>query len=344
MWRAHDLVELAELSRTPSSELTFSVFGSQPYLLLHGTSQPPDLPIDSLLRWLTALPCPTIAVANLPNEIVGACDVCVDEVHEALPLITRILQNPIAASVCMQLLRVTENLPIEQALIAESLAYSTLQSGPEFRRWLATHRAAQPQVATDIGLAVLIERTDDTLGLTLNRASNRNAMNLEMRDALIEALQLVLTDSSIQRVTLKAMGRCFSTGGDLTEFGSLPDPATAHLVRSLALPGRLLAACAERVQVHLHGAAVGSGIEFPAFSQHLVAENSAWFQLPELQFGLIPGAGGTVSIPRRIGRQRTAWMILSGARVSAAEALAWGLIDAIQPDTLRATKRSVPVA
>jgi enoyl-CoA hydratase len=102
-------------------------------------------------------------------------------------------------------------------------------------------------------------------------------------------------------------------------------------VRALALPGRLLAQCADRVQVRVHGACVGSGIEFPAFAGRIVAAPDAYFQLPELRFGLIPGAGGCVSIARRIGRQRTAWLALSGKRIDARAALDWGLVDAIEP-------------
>ena len=72
---------------------------------------------------------------------------------------------------------------------------------------------------------------------------------------------------------------------------------------------------------------MGAGIELPAFARRVVAAEDAFFQLPELSLGLIPGAGGTVSIPRRIGRQRTARLALSGERLDAATALEWGLVD-----------------
>ncbi|MFP5304355.1 MAG: enoyl-CoA hydratase/isomerase family protein, partial [Gammaproteobacteria bacterium] len=197
-------------------------------------------------------------------------------------------------------------------------------------RWLGANRAPAPFQATDAGPAVVVERTGDTLLLELNRASNRNAMTVEMRDALIEALQLAAADDSIARIRIRGRGNCFSTGGDLSEFGSAPDPASAHIVRTLALPGRALAACAARAEVFVHVACVGSDIEFPAFAGRITAAGDAWFQLPELKLGLIPGAGGCVSIPRRIGRQRTAWLVLSGRRIDAQTALRWGLIDAIE--------------
>ncbi len=85
--------------------------------------------------------------------------------------------------------------------------------------------------------------------------------------------------------------------------------------------------------MHVQGACVGAGLEMAAFAGRLTATSDAWFQLPELAMGLIPGAGGCVSVPRRIGKQRTALMILSGRRINAATALRWGLIDAIEGDS-----------
>jgi enoyl-CoA hydratase/carnithine racemase len=61
----------------------------------------------------------------------------------------------------------------------------------------------------------------------------------------------------------------------------------------------------------------------------VIAHEAAFFELPEVALGLVPGAGGTVSLTRRIGRQRTAWLALSGERIDAATALSWGLVDEI---------------
>jgi enoyl-CoA hydratase len=256
------------------------------------------------------------------------------------PLYARIEQAPCAATILMQVLHATQGMPLEAALTVESLAYATLQSGPEFRAWLTRRREAAPARPGDLGPAVLVERKRATLALELNRPSRRNAMSVEMRDALDEALQLALADRSIRRVEIRARGKCFSVGGELAEFGTAPDPATAHLVRAQTLPGRWLARCARRATVYVHGACIGSGIEFPAFAGRLIAAADAWFQLPELALGLIPGAGGTVSIARRIGRLRTAYLVLSGKRIDARTALAWGLVDALEPDSPTRTKRA----
>lgn len=328
--RLLSLSEVYRYAREPFAVTDFSPLAENSFLLFDAAAEDLSEPAQLLLgAWLQKLPCPSIGIASKASRMTSFCDVVLDDVEAAQTLINNIKQNPIAATALVQLLRLSEHLPVADALITESLTYSTLQAGPEFKKWLDANRAAAPAVHSDVGEAVLMSREGDMLTLELNRASNRNGMTVEMRDALIEALQLVLADDRIRRVQLSGRGKCFSTGGDLTEFGSAPDPATAHIVRSLALPGRLLAQCASRVSVRVHGACVGSGIEFPAFAGRLLATEDAYFQLPELKFGLIPGAGGTVSIARRIGRQRAAWLMLSGKRIDARKALAWGLVDDI---------------
>ena len=82
--------------------------------------------------------------------------------------------------------------------------------------------------------------------------------------------------------------------------------------------------------MRLHGACVGAGIEVPAAAARVTARPGTIFRLPEVSMGLIPGAGGTATLPRRIGRQRTAWLAISGAEIEADTALAWGLIDAVE--------------
>lgn len=326
-----DLSAALALARNLADADSPSPFSVQPFLLLDGARPLPEADANALAAWLRERPCPVIAIAATSRDdaVLKAADARVAEASEAATLIASIRRSPIAAAALVQLLRLNEQLPVNDALVAESLTYSTLQAGPEFRKWLDENRAEAPAQHSDVGDAVLMQRDGDVLKLELNRASNRNGMTVEMRDALIEALQLVRADDSIRQVQLSGRGKCFSTGGDLTEFGSAPDPATAHIVRSLALPGRLLAQCAERVTVRVHGACVGSGIEFPAFAGRISASEDAYFQLPELKFGLIPGAGGTVSVARRIGRQRAAWLMLSGKRINAQQALAWGLVDEV---------------
>jgi enoyl-CoA hydratase/carnithine racemase len=150
-----------------------------------------------------------------------------------------------------------------------------------------------------------------------------------MRDALAEAFHLALLDDSIERVVLDGDGPSFCSGGDLDTFGTFPDIGTAHLTRLTRSPARLLAALADRTEVHLHGACLGAGIELAAFAHRVIADPGTRCGLPEVPLGLVPGAGGTVSLPRRIGPQRTVLLGLTGRPVDAETALRWGLVDAV---------------
>jgi enoyl-CoA hydratase/carnithine racemase len=87
-------------------------------------------------------------------------------------------------------------------------------------------------------------------------------------------------------------------------------------------------------------------MEMPLFGRWVSAAPGTFFVLPEIAMGLVPGAGGTVSVPWRAGRWRAAWMAVTGARIDTTTALDWGLIDAVEPATLPAetqrTSRGVP--
>ena len=182
----------------------------------------------------------------------------------------------------------------------------------------------------ETGPACLLERAGNRLEIRLNRPARHNAFSSALRDALCEGLGVALADPSIDEVVLLGEGDSFCSGGDLDEFGSFPDPAQAHAVRTTRSPALLIARLAGRIRSEIHGACIGAGIELPAFTDRIVACEDCFIELPEVKLGLVPGAGGTVSITRRIGRQRTAWLGLSGRRIDARTALAWGLVDEVR--------------
>ena len=331
-WPIITLPELVELAASPYS-VTPSPFEKYPCLLVqsgHYAEKPSMDERRMVAAWLLRQACPVIAIViddATTDPWRDVYDVVVDRPEAATSLLTNIERAPLAAMTLVQVLRVTENLPMAQSLLVESLAYATLRGGIEFRRWSAGHPPAPSLVTSASDPAVLIERQENHLGICLNRPARRNALSIEMRDAFVEALQLVVADPTIETVRITGNGDCFSIGGDLDEFGTMPDPASAHAIRSLRLPAALAIQCAARLQFHLHGACIGAGIEIPAFAQRVTASHKTFFQLPEIRFGLIPGAGGCVSLPRRIGRQRTAWLSLSARRINATTALEWGLVD-----------------
>ena len=236
---------------------------------------------------------------------------------------------PVAAAVFATVLRVGERLDFDGALTLESLAYSTLLGGREFRAWRAAHPARSRKTAEPP--IVRIERSGEVGVITLARPDARNAIGAQLRDELTDALRLVHLDTSITRVELRGEGVCFSAGGDLDEFGQAADLAMAHIIRTQRSPAWLVGQIGERLTAFIQGAAIGGGIEIAAAAAHLVADPGAVFRLPEVGMGLIPGAGGTASLPRRIGRHRTCFMGLSGLDIDAMRARGWGLVDQVEP-------------
>ena len=209
----------------------------------------------------------------------------------------------------------------------ESAVYSMLQAGPEFAAWRQAHPASPP--VDDTRPTVQIDRCDDALVVTLDRPHRHNAITMRLRDELAQALSVAVVDESIGSVVLRGNGPSFCSGGDLDEFGTRPDPATAHVTRLARSPARLIHRLRTRTTAQLHGAAFGGGIEMAAFADVVEAHPDTRIALPEVGLGLIPGAGGTVSVTHRIGRQRTAALALCGRELDATTALAWGLVDRI---------------
>jgi hypothetical protein len=235
---------------------------------------------------------------------------------------------PHAATTLVQLLRLRSHLPVADALVAESIAYSMLLAGPEFSTWLQQQDLPAPRPSPN---PVDVDDDGTTVTITLNRPEVRNAYNAAMRDRLVEILRGLLAGPIHAATVLKGKGSSFSSGGDLAEFGTSPDPVTAHAIRISRSPGLLLDALGD-VTALVHGPCVGAGVELPAFCRRVAARPDSTFRLPEVRMGLLPGAGGTASLPRRIGRQRTAFLALSEDPLPVETALRWGLVDEVVDD------------
>ena len=276
---------------------------------------------------LASLPCIVIAVDRVPGDGPPLADATAEHgVASVDDMVAVAARNPVAATSLVLCLRQAPP-SLGRALVAESAVYSLLQAGPEFARWRASRPARSGREET--GPAVRMDRQGDRLALVLDRPHVRNALDRAMRDGLLEGLALAAADPSIGEVVLRGEGPSFCSGGDLDEFGTFANPASAHLVRVAASIGRSIDALGARLVAEVHGPCAGSGVELPAFARRVVAHPDFSAALPEVSLGLIPGAGGTASITRRIGRHRMALLALSGARIDAGTALAWGLVDAI---------------
>lgn len=284
-----------------------------------------DTPVPGVLA---LPPWPVIGIGDAAHPLAPLLDAVIEPPFGAEEITRQVLANPHAAAAVVGLLRLLPALDAEQGLAAESMAYGLLQGSAEHRRWLA---ARPPAPAEEAG-QVQVTRKGDVLTVTLDRPDSGNAIDRPMRDALHDALGLAALDEGIARVVLRGAGRAFSLGAELFEFGTTADPATAHAIRGRTLPAHAAWRCAERLEAVVQGACVGAGLELAAWAARIIAHRGAWFWLPELAMGVLPGAGGCVSLTRRIGRQRAALMILSGKRLTARQALALGLVDALVDD------------
>lgn len=268
---------------------------------------------DVMLSAEAEAPAPWVGLADVPGavarlEAVGA-------------------EQPVAARLACDVLRMQAGLDFEEALELESIVYSMLLGSGGFQAWRArtpVRRRDEPQTPR-----VLMAEEAGVIVIRLNRPAKRNAFDAAMRDELCAALEFARDDPDARPAVLAGNGPAFSAGGDLDEFGTAKDLGGAHLTRIEQSPARLARQIGERLTARLHGACVGAGIEVPAAAGRVTAAPGSFFRLPEVSMGLIPGAGGTVTIARRIGRHRTAYMALSGADIDLATALRWGLVDAV---------------
>ncbi len=294
----------------------------RPWLWLNLAEWPSDVPIDPMP------PMPLIGIGADDHPLASQVDIVLGQELALARIGEQIALTPQASAALVQLLRAAHRAEPKAALAMESMAYAMLQAGAEHILWKGSRKHAAPCAPGVLRLA----RSEDQLDLLIDRPSALNAIDRSLRDALFEAFALAALDDSIARIQLRAVGRTFSIGADLAEFGTTRDPVEAHAIRMRTLPAWPLLERAALLEIHVQGACIGSGLELAAFADRLTASPRAWFQLPETSMGILPGFGGTVSVTRRIGRQRAALLMLSGRRIDARTALRWGLIDAIVDD------------
>ncbi|CAB3681564.1 3-hydroxyacyl-CoA dehydrogenase NAD-binding domain-containing protein [Paraburkholderia rhynchosiae] len=148
-----------------------------------------------------------------------------------------------------------------------------------------------------------------------------NALSADVRRGLLAAIEAADAERSVEAVLIVGAGRNFIAGADIREFGKPPVPP------SLPDVCNRIEACTKPVIAAIHGAALGGGLEVALAAHYRIAVEGAKLGLPEVQLGLLPGAGGTQRTPRLTGAQAALDLILSGLHASAKEALALGLVD-----------------
>lgn len=170
--------------------------------------------------------------------------------------------------------------------------------------------------------AVSIEREGDIAIVTVCNPPV-NALSHEVREGLIYAAQTLDSDDAVKAVVLICEGRTFIAGADIKEF--------AKPIKAPHLPDVIdrIEASTKPWIAAIHGTALGGGFEVALGCHYRLAIPSAKVGLPEVHLGLIPGAGGTVRLPRLIAAKHAAELVSSGKPVTAAKALEMGAVDKI---------------
>ncbi len=179
---------------------------------------------------------------------------------------------------------------------------------------------------------VIYEKNDSIAYVTLNRPHALNAFSVQMRDDLYEVLSAIKADDEVRVAILKGAGdKAFCAGADLKEFLTAPSVIKARRIRAIRDLWRLFLSVPQPLIAALQGYALGSGMEIALFCDLRIATPDAVFGLPEVGLGILPGAGGTQTLPRILGLSGALDMLLTGRRLSGQEALDMGLVNQIVP-------------
>lgn len=180
---------------------------------------------------------------------------------------------------------------------------------------------------------VKLERRGAVAVLVIDRADRRNALSRETLYALGRLGRELVADPSVRAIVLTGAGdKAFCAGADLKERqGMTPDDVRKQVGLYRTELG-VLDKSPKPVVAAINGVAFGGGLELALLCDMRVGAPHAELALPETTLGIIPGAGGTQRLPRVVGEARAKEMILLGRKLSAQEALAWGLLNRISPE------------
>ena len=184
-------------------------------------------------------------------------------------------------------------------------------------------------------MPVLIsERQDDIAILTLNRPEARNALSLELIDAVLDELAKLAGDRTVRSLVLTGSGeQAFCAGADLKErLGLAPDERTEH-TRKINAISDALAGFPVPVVAAIRGFALAGGAELAVACDLRVFADDSIYGLPEVNIGVFPGAGATVRLPGVVGSGHARDLLFTGRRITAQEAAAMGLADRVVPSS-----------
>jgi len=152
-----------------------------------------------------------------------------------------------------------------------------------------------------------------------------NAISAAVRTELVDTFEIMAEGDQIKAIVIVGDGRCFSAGADISEFGTTPPADTPTLPETIAT----IENSKVPVIAGIHGFALGGGLEIAIGAHYRIATPDAKLGLPEVDIGIIPGAGGTQRLPRLIGVKAAAHLVATAEKITGEEAAELGLIDIV---------------
>lgn len=176
---------------------------------------------------------------------------------------------------------------------------------------------------------IVVTRSDGVCEIQLNRPEKRNAITIAMYGAMVDALNEARADDSIRAVLLSGAGASFTSGNDLKDFLTQDlSNEDNNILRFL----RLISSYRKVLVAAVHGQTVGIGVTLLLHCDLVVAARSAQMTMPFVKLGLVPEAGSSLLLPRAVGHQRAAELLLLGRPFSAEEGRDMGIVNRVVED------------
>ncbi|MFT3774394.1 MAG: enoyl-CoA hydratase-related protein [Minicystis sp.] len=195
---------------------------------------------------------------------------------------------------------------------------------------------------SDTASPVRLERRGAVAVLTIDRETRRNALSRDTLFAFGRLGRELAADDSVRAIVVTGAGdKAFCAGADLKERQGMSTDDVRVQVGLYRSELGVLDTCPKPVVAALNGVAFGGGLELALICDLRVAAPHAELALPETTLGIIPGAGGTQRLPRVVGEARAKEMILLGRKLTAAEALGWGLVNRVSPEGVNVVEDTI---
>ena len=177
---------------------------------------------------------------------------------------------------------------------------------------------------------IIVERLGAVAVITLNRPKALNALNGQLMDELTDALRAIEADDAIGATVITGSEKAFAAGADIKEMQS-KSYMDVFMEDFITKNWEAASRCRKPVIAAVAGYALGGGCELAMMCDFIIAADNAKFGQPEINLGVIPGAGGTQRLTRFVGKSKAMDMCLTGRMMDAAEAERSGLVSRVVP-------------